>query len=368
MSTETPLLLLSSGSRPRYLEDVVRALALPDGGHLQFRYEQNLLASGVRSHLKDHGLNGYTCYLAYLDNRTPGTKPDIIPVREALAVEVSARGSSVVFRLRVGRYIRTNELEHIQAFLEGNVQDELPTWKPDHQQHQADPLRGYWVNFLRSKLTDVQLMNHDSENGTHLGLFEESARNLIRHTQDFGEASRRLFFNIIGLRDPANKACLLSNGGWTLGPGREYRLDIYHFYPEEGPLIDRPVYWLGCRTSGVGIAVIGSGILRADSEYDSKTILIQTTGSVRATQNALTVFRTMAPSDDNAATAELVFNVEVAFDRARNVMQAIVIGTLVSLPGMIAIYPDVPSWKSFLILIGGLLAGFASVFKFSRTP
>lgn len=116
--SKPPLLLLSSGSRPRYLEDVVRALALLDGGHIQFRYENKLVASGVRAHLGERGLVGHTCYLAYLDNRTAGKKPEIVPLREAEVLEASERGSSIILRLAARRYIRTNELSRLQHFFE----------------------------------------------------------------------------------------------------------------------------------------------------------------------------------------------------------------------------------------------------------
>jgi hypothetical protein len=184
---------------------------------------------------------------------------------------------------------------------------------------------------------------------------------------DFGEPSRRMFYNVLGMEDEVGRRLPLINSGWRLSPGQQYRLHIYHFYPEEGPLKnDRPIYWLGCRPFGAAISLLGSTALRADSEYDSKVLTIQVAGDVRTTQNALTLFRTMNPTDDNAATVDITFDVEVPPDRLRNVLQAMLIGVLVAVPAAIAGYP-VPAWKAALIAAGGLLAGFATVFRFNRS-
>jgi hypothetical protein len=67
--------------------------------------------------------------------------------------------------------------------------------------------------------------------------------------------------------------------------------------------------------------------------------------------------------DESATSAELAFNVEVEADRVRNVTQALIIGAFVAIPGLIAVYPDVPSWKAAMIVIAGLLAGGLRVFS-----
>ena len=223
------------------------------------------------------------------------------------------------------------------------------------------------MNFLNAPLVDGDLAEHDPVGEKHLDLFEHTAKALCQHEMDFGKAPERMFFNVIGLRDSARRSRPLRDGGWVLSPGQRYKLDIYHFYPEEGPMAHRPTYWLGCKASGDGLTVLGSGLLRADSEYDAKTVDAQTKGGVQSSQNVLIIYRTFEPKNDNAMTAELTFNVEVEPDRLRNVLQSVVIGVFVAIPGLIAIYPDVPSWKGALILAGGLVAGFASTFKFSRS-
>ena len=75
----------------------------------------------------------------------------------------------------------------------------------------------------------------------------------------------------------------------------------------------------------------------------------------------------MKPSEEADVTADLPFNVEVEAEWIRNSVQAIFIGLFVSIPGLIAIYPDISFWRVAMILIGGLAAGFATVFKFSKS-
>lgn len=113
--------------------------------------------------------------------------------------------------------------------------------------------------------------------------------NLCTHEADFGDDTRRLFFNVIGMTYGVTNS--LIKGGWKLLPGKQYRISIYHYFPDEGPLAKRETYWLGCRAVGEGLSILGSGVLKADSEYDSKTVDMQTAGSIRESQNALTIFR-----------------------------------------------------------------------------
>ena len=44
---------LSSGARPRYREDIVRALAMPEGTHLAFRYDQKWVDPNVIRDLRE---------------------------------------------------------------------------------------------------------------------------------------------------------------------------------------------------------------------------------------------------------------------------------------------------------------------------
>lgn len=289
MSTKQPLLLLSSGARPRYLEDIVRVLALPEGGRIQFRYQQDLVADGVKARLATGGLVGHTCYLAYLDNRARGKKPEIVPVREAIILEANERGSSLILSMRVSRYVRTNELDRICAYIESNIQDKLPAWRADYDKHPDRPFEGYWINFLNAALSDTQLGPHDAEAAKHLELFEAAVNSLCAHADDFGDPSRRMFFNVIGLKDSRGKPIALVHGGWKLAPGRQYRLDLYHYCPEESPLVKRPTFWIKCSASGPAVTVLGNGVLRADSSYDSHVIMVESTGFLRKTQNSLTV-------------------------------------------------------------------------------
>jgi hypothetical protein len=363
MSAKQPLLLLSSGARPRYLEDIVRVLALPEGGRIQFRYQLDLVANGVKARLAAEGLAEHTCYLAYLDNRTPGKKPDIVPVREAVILEAKGRGSSLILSMRVSRYVRTNELGVITAHIERNTQDKLPEWRPDHDKHPENPFEGYWVNFLSSGLSDTQLVSHDPEGGKHLGLFEASVNSLCAHDKDFGEPSRRLFFNIIGLKDSTGKVMPLVDGGWRLAPGRQYRFDLYHYIPEESPFSKRPTCWITCNASGPAVSVLGISTLRADSSYDSHVVMLETTGLLRKTQNALTIARTTDPKDGAQSTAELPFNVEVRREVARNIRQALIIGCGVAAPTLIASYDKLSAVEVVVVVGSSLVAGLASAFK-----
>jgi hypothetical protein len=102
------LLLLSSDSRRRYAEDILTALALPPGSHIQFRYDSRYVAASLqRSTSKsdsDGGIIGSTATLAFIgDPESP--HPFVVPVRFATVVAAEDLGDMIVFKLRVGSYV-----------------------------------------------------------------------------------------------------------------------------------------------------------------------------------------------------------------------------------------------------------------------
>jgi hypothetical protein len=310
-----PLLLLSSGATRQYLEDVVRALALPDGGHIQFRYESSLLAPEVIARFDSEGLAGRICYLAYLDNRQRGKTPEIVPVREAVARKVEKLGDIYIFYMDVKRYIQTREIID-QKLLEKLAQDRLPSWKPNYENDPKHPIEGFWVNFLSERFPNPLLLSHDLSKRSHLDAFKNSADVLVKHG-DFDDL--RPFFNVLGIReanvlgirDAAGAEVSFSNNEWDLAPNQEYALEVYHYYPGERVETDRRVRWLSFRAIGGLLAVLGRQDIRIDSAYDVKTIRLVTYTNTQNTSGALQVYLASNRRDDQDATATLTFDVQV---------------------------------------------------------
>ncbi len=59
-------LLLSSAARPRYREDILRCVAAPVGGTIQFRYQKKWIACDSLKSL--NGKDGLVCYMGDAEN------------------------------------------------------------------------------------------------------------------------------------------------------------------------------------------------------------------------------------------------------------------------------------------------------------
>src|SRR5208282_5819183 len=103
------------------------------------------------------------------------------------------------------------------------------------------------------------------------------------------------------------------------------------------------------------------------SEYDTKIVQIIAVGGIQKSQNGLTIFTTLTPSSDNESTADLAFDIEVNADNARNLLQFVVIGAFVAAPGVLALQDNIVSWRTPVMVVMGLIAGFATVFGFRRS-
>ena len=83
----------SSGAQPRYRDDIIRAMAMPAGCELTFRYRQKYIAHGVLEHLKSNSIRlGDQVLICYLDQSDRNKPVDYIPVRFAKLLEAPVIG------------------------------------------------------------------------------------------------------------------------------------------------------------------------------------------------------------------------------------------------------------------------------------
>jgi hypothetical protein len=100
---EVSVLLLSSNVRRRYAEDILTALALPEGAVIQFRYETDYVAPGLQQIVANGKALGETAMLGFVaDADTP--TPFLLPVRIATITHAENVADMFVLRLRVGGY------------------------------------------------------------------------------------------------------------------------------------------------------------------------------------------------------------------------------------------------------------------------
>lgn len=96
MDTKTALLCLSSGIRPRYREDVLRAVSMPKGSRLRFRYLAELVPDELRTQLSKNVLSGAEVVIAYLARYDASVQPTAVPVRGAKLCSSKVAGQMVL--------------------------------------------------------------------------------------------------------------------------------------------------------------------------------------------------------------------------------------------------------------------------------
>ena len=73
------LVLVSSGARPRYRDDIVRALALPSGADLQFRYDRTYVDDLVARRIDGGGLRNEPGIILYLWSDRDKLETEFVP-------------------------------------------------------------------------------------------------------------------------------------------------------------------------------------------------------------------------------------------------------------------------------------------------
>jgi hypothetical protein len=103
------LFACSSGFTDRYIEDIARSVALPEGMKVQYRYHEDYIHPDERKKLSEpKKLIGQKVVLAYL-NQSKGLKdanlpPKIVPVREAEIANVVCLGTAVIFTFVLNKF------------------------------------------------------------------------------------------------------------------------------------------------------------------------------------------------------------------------------------------------------------------------
>ena len=256
------LICLSSGTRTRYIQDVLRAITLPIAAHLQFRYDRQWVSTGVLNMIEQRKLAGQEVIIAYADQSIPpqggAGSIELVPVRRGTVVSAVAPGRTVSLIFSLGKVVCASNLAAFNneaANLTGNA---LPRWSSGKPQ-------GCYCTQLNNQPSTVI----DIEN---LGQWEEVVTQLSPH-RDFDP--EETFFTILGLlKEDELKAmgATLKHMPWSGElPANAFReVVLYHYHPSKSP-IDLKI------TANVGPEIMLESPMRVrlDSRYDLKRIRVK---------------------------------------------------------------------------------------------
>ena len=343
---------LSSGASPRYRQDILRALAMPHGASLQFRYQSKWIGPQILEKIANGTITNSPALIAYIDQSVPGQTPELIPCRLASISEASSHGTTVSLLLDLKEIALASDLAAFNKEMQTLSAGRLPTW-------QSGKLTGlYWLEVLPSPSTISP-----SEN---ISDWEKIVTQLVAHNE-FGNESG--IYAVLGISPlESDKTVQSKKGRYELAPSTEYELSIYHYYPKSGPVEVR----LTLATSSPWLTFTTNPRLMLDSRYDLKRVRIKTGNPSSKEPAVLTILRGVTGSDTSELEFDLLLTVRSNFWRTLG--YGFILGVLLGGPQIVAAFsnPALPKGSVYLISVlsgvVGLATGIFAAFGLKRSP
>ena len=347
---------LSSGATSRYRRDIVRAIAMPKGARLQFRYRLTYVADAVKQKIRDGTYANTRVLIAYLDQSNRDQPPILVPCRFATIIAAQMHGSttSLVFVLDEWAYSENIDAFNSQArSLSGGV---LPERRSPEDEHAVG---SFWFEIGDDALSNV--ISTDE-----LGHWEKIVTQLSDH-EDFKNES--CFYVIRGLYSAGeNKSIPMQCGRFQLKASTEYEMRIYHFLPRKG----EKLVMLRIEAGLPLMALTTNSSLRIDSEYDMKRVRFRTKRPTFTEQGLLSVSREEEIRGKIEKELDFDMGIAVGGTWRFKVLLAIVIGALLAAPHVTSAISDGESSlvaRTLIIVVSfvaSVLAASVAVFNIKK--
>lgn len=346
---------LSSGASPQYRHDILRALALPKGAQLQFRYDLKWIAQAVKDQLSKGKLNQPAdALIAFIDQRDKTRIPELVPCRFAEITEAQTHGTTVSLILTVGDFARSDNLASFNAEVQSASGGALPKWQSNNH-----IVGAYWLELANSPL-NVSV-------SSKLGDWELIIRDIENHAEF---ATEKTFYTILGVRQlGSSKDILPKTGTFSLKPRKDYECSIYNFHPKTAPT--GTILNFSCPSKSL-IRFTTSASLTVDSRYDLKRVRFNTGRPIRAEQTIISIHRHESGQSGNG-TWDFDLPLQVGGSFIPTLYYGLALGVLLATPQTVAALsnPSLNSENQAVIVIvswiSGLLAGVLAAFGVRRS-
>ena len=355
------LLCLSSGIRPRYREDVLRAASMPKGSRLRFRYLAELVPDELRAKLSANVLIGSDVVIAYLARYDASVPPTAVPIRGAKLWSSKVAGQIVLLDFELEEF---RVAENVQAFNNAlRVEADFPRWE-------GNVLQGAFCNRIHKTLAYVQP-------GSGVDRWQDLVGTLRRH-RDFDDIP--FFYYVTGVYSPNGKEPLIPEQGcWGLKANETYEIRLIQSIPgsdEKGSIKIGDVDWLVAQAEDENVSFLSTNRLAIDSPYDEKIVRLRTATS-SLTRHSLVAFQRISPQRDKESGAEGASTVEdavwqfemplVISPRRWTLMwQGLLVGALLAAQALVPIWSNSQladkGLVSIIAVVIGLLTGVVASF------
>ena len=338
------LVLLSSGSRERYLDDIVRCLALPPQTEIQFRYSKSWLSNSVLAKIERGEIRKQRAIICYIDQSTNGTIY-IVPCRMAQIIDVTTLGSSFAIQIQLDDLPATRSFANVRQSLSEN--QDCPRWDG------AKVVGRWFFDQPGLELTTEPLSN--------LIAWEEIVKDLLTRN-DFTQKKRDFFFHVLGITAVANGNNIIPvENKYRLSPAVEYELALYHYHPNSDPSSAKSVSLV---SSSKSVALFSLERTRVNSRYDLKSWQFTCEGGLRAIPLTFEI-RTSPSGEEKDDVVQIDLRGSVSVDWNSAVIKVFVIAGGLSLSSLAALAAanklSVPT--AAVAVLGSIIAAVATIWK-----
>lgn len=348
------LLCLSSGFTPRYREDVLRAIAMPIGSELRFRYELRLIPESLKKPIANDELQGTRVCIAYLDRSDQGRKPEVVPCRQAVLRKSDTPGDFCVLDFELGEFWFAPDVQAFNREIRAKCGN-LPDWE-------EAKLKGDFccrLDSIPASLTTSSDIKH----------WQKLIKCLKEHS-DF--ADEPFFYHVTGIFPSGEKEPVVpKEGAYKVLSNGSYEIRIIQFSPGETneATAVKEINWILAECDAQSMSFVTNKRLAVDSGYDEKLLRFRAGNCVNRVDSMISLFRhirvTETPRTSDAIwDFDLRIHVEPRTWTA--VWQGSVVGLLIAFQGLAAILANAnigdKLWPSIAVVVAGLLTGFAASF------
>jgi hypothetical protein len=374
------IVLLSSDSRPRYSDDIIRILAMPRGGQVQLRYGAALLSGDVQKHVAREHLAGEAALVCFVAGSNAPMPFALVPVRFVTIIRAEKVGTSYIFTVAADAFVTGLADLDIRATASTTDQQRLPA--PSG----AAPIDAAIFAFS----TPQAWRTHRS---LSLDTFEATVERLAMHTTF--NTPRSAFFTVARISEVRARSWFgtwpqplaVNQGAFDLKAGKRYLCEVYclRLYEpsktdltKQGSKVDlnttistSPNLALGAQANDIWVQFCSAKRNIIDSRYDVKSFLFEAEPDVLRRVSGIRLFLTEGLDESSAdyqqdITLPLIFRGSIGWAAIR----AILIGIATAGPSMIAINAagKLNGGAVAAVIALGALAGAAAVFPSIRKP
>ncbi|WP_164964335.1 hypothetical protein [Rubrivivax sp. JA1026] len=345
------LFFFSSDSAPRYRQDILRALAMPAGARLQFRYRLRHVALGLHDRIEGNQLVDADVCLSYVDTSDQNSPPAIAPVRAGKVAYTEVQGDFCVFEFALAGFAFAQDIDVFNRQIR-TQSGNLPMWKDGK-------VVGHFCEEIATQGLPLRL---DADTGEWQKICETLAKYPAYQAEP-------MFYRLEGVYESdSNKPVPCAEGTLELQSGKLYDVRLLHYSPKAivfpARLENKDLNWLTADADEKVLTFVGTRALAIDSGYDRKTVRFRAAVTATPLDARLSLSRRPVGAtkpEEDMWDFDLHARIKPAW--LRLVGLGLVIGLPVAIQGMIlALSNEKVTYREYVViavailgLVGGVL-------------